>query len=184
MPHDTRLESIGVPRMLFSLIFLSFGLYLGTGLLGRNIHGLIESYLPPIIHSDTKTVDMVSESEITDHKWYTELDDALLAAQAEDKPIFIDFTGYTCTNCRWMETNIFTIDEVKKRFEKYILLALYTDGGNNYREKQQYEIDRFGTAALPFYVLLTKDDQEIATFPGMTRDVQKFINFLDKGLNL
>ncbi len=184
LPHDTRLESIGVPRMLFSLIFLSFGLYLGTGLLGRNIHGLIESYLPPIIHSDTKTVDMVSESEITDHKWYTELDDALLAAQAEDKPIFIDFTGYTCTNCRWMETNIFTIDEVKKRFEKYILLALYTDGGNNYREKQQYEIDRFGTAALPFYVLLTKDDQEIATFPGMTRDVQKFINFLDKGLNL
>ena len=184
LPHDTRLESIGVPRMLFSLIFLSFGLYLGTGLLGRNIHGLIESYLPPIIHSDTKNLDMVSESEITDHKWYTELDDALLAAQTEDKPIFIDFTGYTCTNCRWMETNIFTLDEVKKRFEKYILLALYTDGGNNYREKQQYEIDRFGTAALPFYVLLTKDDQEIATFPGMTRDVQKFINFLDKGLNL
>ena len=83
-----------------------------------------------------------------------------------------------------METNIFTIVVGKKRFEKYILLALYTDGGNNYREKQQYEIDRFGTAALPFYVLLTKDDQEIATFPGMTRDVQKFINFLDKGLNL
>ena len=184
LPHDSKLESVGVPRMLFSLMFLSFGLYLGTGLFGRSIHGLIESYLPPIVISDTNDTKVPSEIETAHHKWYTELDDAFLAAQNENKPIFIDFTGYTCTNCRWMETNIFTLDEVKKRFEKYILLALYTDGGENYREKQQYEIDRFGTAALPFYVLLTKDDREIATFPGMTRDVQKFINFLDKGLNL
>ena len=184
LPHDTKLESIGVPRMIFSLMFLSFGLYLGTGLFGRNIHGLIESYLPPNIASELKVSYPTSDSDTANQKWYTELEEAFSAAQSENKPIFIDFTGYTCTNCRWMETNIFTLDEVKNRFEKYILLALYTDGGNNYREKQQYEIDRFGTAALPFYVLLTKDDLEIATFPGMTRDVQKFVNFLDKGLNL
>ena len=182
LPHDTKIKSVGVPRMLFSLFFLCFGLYLGTGLFGRSIHGLIESYLPPIL-TEKSSSDIIPNTDKNSHKWYTELDDAFFVAQVEDKPIFVDFTGYTCTNCRWMETNIFTLEEVKKRLDKYVLLQLYTDGGNNYREKQQYEIDRFGTAALPFYVLLTKDDKEIATFPGMTRDVQKFINFLDKGLN-
>ena len=100
--------------MIYSLIFLIFGLYLGTGLFGRNIHGLIESYLPPNIASESKVSYPTSDSDTANQKWYTELEDAFSAAQNENKPIFIDFTGYTCTNCRWMETNIFTLDEVKK----------------------------------------------------------------------
>ena len=49
-------------------------------------------------------------------------------------------------------------------------------------EYQKIEIDRFGTAALPFYVILSPDSEEIARFPGLTRDTRKFIQFLDKGL--
>ena len=77
---------------------------------------------------------------------------------------------------------MFTKPEVKKRFDKFILVQLITDGGENFREKQQYEIDRFGTSALPYYVLLTPDDKVIAEFPGMTRDLDEFISFLDKAL--
>ena len=45
------------------------------------------------------------------------------------------------------------------------------------------EIDRFGTAALPFYVVLSPDDEELARFPGMNPDVNKFIGFLQGALN-
>ena len=59
---------------------------------------------------------------------------------------------------------------------------LYTDGGPNHRENQEYEIERFGTAALPFYVILSPYDEIIVTFPGMTRDLNNFLDFLDEGL--
>jgi len=114
--------------------------------------------------------------------WYRNLDEGLAKARATGKSVFIDFTGYTCTNCRWMEANTFTKTEVKHRFGEMILVQLYTDGGPNHRENQQYEIDRFGTAALPFYVILSPDDDIITTFPGMTRSLDDFLDFLDKGL--
>ena len=63
-----------------------------------------------------------------------------------------------------------------------ILVQLYTDGGPNHRENQEYEIKRFGTAALPYYVILSPEDEVIVTFPGMTRNLGDFIDFLDVGL--
>ena len=114
--------------------------------------------------------------------WYQSLETGFSEAQDSGNPIFVDFTGYTCTNCRWMESNIFTLQEVQKRLEQFVLVQLFTDGGENYREKQNYEIERFGTAALPYYVLLTPEDKVIAEFPGMTRNVDEFLSFLDKAL--
>ncbi len=181
LPHDSKIEAISVQRMLLSVFFLSFALYLGTGLFGRPIHGLIYSYLPPKL---TEEVGLISEVNGNgEQKWFTDLDEAFVEANTTGKNIFVDFTGYTCTNCRWMESNIFTKDEVKERFNEYVLVRLYTDGGENYREKQQYEIDRFGTAALPYYVILTPEDDVISKFPGLTRNLDIFIKFLDKGLN-
>lgn len=182
LPHDSKLEVITVPRMLLSIFFLTFALYLGTGLFGRPIHGLIYSYLPPKLSEE---VGLISEANGGEkQKWFTNLDEAFVEANMKRKNIFLDFTGYTCTNCRWMESNIFTKDEVKKRFDKYILVRLYTDGGKNYRENQQYEIDRFGTAALPYYVLLSPEDDVLGKFPGMTRDLEVFLKFLDKGIKV
>ena len=87
------------------------GVYLSTGLFNRNVHGLIESYLPPSI----------------EEHWIDNIDDAYIQANLEDKPIFIDFTGYTCTNCRWMEINIFEDNEVKMLFDNFILTKLEID---------------------------------------------------------
>ena len=183
LPHDSPIKSIGVGRMLLSLFFFVGSLYLATGLLGRPIHGLIYSYLPPKIESGSGAVVTNSGSIAESHQWFTDVDTGLRESARTGKPVFVDFTGYTCTNCRWMEANIFTKDKVKTRFDQFILVQLYTDGGENYREKQQYEIDRFGTAALPFYVILNSDNKELARFPGMTRNVNSFIKFLDSGLN-
>ena len=116
--------------------------------------------------------------------WINNLDDAFELSQKENKPIFIDFTGYTCTNCRWMEVNIFEEEEVKLLFDNFVLTKLYTDGNeDNHKINQELEISRFGTAALPFYVVLSPNDKKIATFPGMDPNKQNFINFLNNALN-
>ena len=182
LPHDSPLASISVPRLMLSTAFLTFGLYLTSGLFGQKIHGLIYSYLPPIVESESGAVRTNGASMAEEFNWYRNLDEGLAEARATGKSVFIDFTGYTCTNCRWMEANTFTKTEVKHRFGEMILVQLYTDGGPNHRENQQYEIDRFGTAALPFYVILSPDDDVITTFPGMTRNLDDFLDFLDKGL--
>ncbi len=182
LPHDSPIASISVPRLMLSTAFLTFGLYLTSGLFGQKIHGLIYSYLPPIVESESGAVRTNGASIAEEFNWYRNLDEGLAKARVTGKSVFIDFTGYTCTNCRWMEANTFTKTEVKHRFGEMILVQLYTDGGPNHRENQQYEIDRFGTAALPFYVILSPDDDIITTFPGMTRSLDDFLDFLDKGL--
>lgn len=182
LPHDSKVDVLGVPRMILSFMFITFSLYLGTGLFGQRIHGLVYSYLPPAVDQESGAVVTDGSSLAHDFAWYNELDRGLEEAQMTGKPVFIDFTGYTCTNCRWMESNVFTDKDVIARFEEMVLVHLYTDGGPNYRENQQYEIDRFGTAALPFYVILSPENKELARFPGMSRNLDNFIDFLDKGL--
>ena len=181
LPHDSHRETVSVPRLMLSTFFLTFGLYLGTGLFGQPIHGLIISYLPPKVNAQSNISGKGMDIH-EDFVWHKSLETGLSEAQDSRNPIFIDFTGYTCTNCRWMESNIFTQQEVQKRLEQFVLVQLFTDGGENYREKQNYEIERFGTAALPYYVLLTPEDKVIAEFPGMTRNVDEFLSFLDKAL--
>ena len=183
LPHDSPVESIGVGRMILSLLFIVFGIYLGTGLLGRPINGTIESYLPPKVESESGIVmtgkDTIEEAQ----KWYSEMADGIAEAKRTGKPIFLSFSGYTCTNCHWMDANILSQQEVRNLLKQFVLVKLYTDGGENYREKRQYEIDRFGTAAQPFYVILDGAESEIARFPGMTRDVNEFVKFLNEGIN-
>ena len=181
-PHDSPVEFLSTGRLGISMIFLVFGLYLSSGLYGQRLNGLIYSYLPPKMNED---VSGGSASKFSYHEgltWYKDLNQAFEASSVSSKPIFVDFTGYTCTNCRWMEVNVFIKPEVKERFEKMTLVQLYTDGGPNHKENQIYEIERFGTAALPYYVILSPDDEVISTFPGMTRNINDFIDFLDSGL--
>jgi len=157
-------------RSVVSILFLSLSFYLLSGNFGYNINGTIESYLPP------KKVK-------SNLNWIHSLDDAFIIANEENKKIFIDFTGVTCTNCRWMETNVFAEQSVEDIMSQFILVSLYTDAGDNYLEKRDYQISRFKTAALPYYVILDKNDLVIDEFPGLTRDIDQFKTFLENGLN-
>ena len=130
-----------------------------------------------------ETVSKIHSSEESELVWIENFDEGLKKAKEVNKPMFVDFTGYTCTNCRWMETNVFEESPVQELFKEFVLIRLYTDGGENHREYQQMEVDRFNTAALPFYVILTPDDEEITRFPGMDPDVSKFVDFLERGKN-
>ena len=162
--------TFSVQRSLFALSFILFGTYLAAGNHGYDINGNIKSYLPPKKYQSNLV-------------WNNNLDDAFIIAKEQNKNIFIDFTGVTCTNCRWMETNIFSIKSVEEIMSKYVLVSLYTDAGEGYLEKREYQINRFETAALPYYVILDGNDKVLSEFPGLTRNVKEFKDFLKTGLN-
>jgi thiol:disulfide interchange protein DsbD len=95
---------------------------------------------------------------------------------------FIDFTGYTCTNCRWMEANMFPQPEVKSELEKFVTVRRYTDGhGAVYEKQRNMQQQTFGTVALPLYAIVHPDGGAVATFPGLTRNATEFTAFLQRG---
>jgi thiol:disulfide interchange protein DsbD len=104
---------------------------------------------------------------------------ALAQAKAERKNIFVDFTGYTCTNCRWMEANMFPQTPIRNELEKFVRVQLFTDGeGEPYEGFQKMQEERFGTVALPLYAIVSPDDQILAKFAGLTRNPGEFASFL------
>jgi len=93
--------------------------------------------------------------------------------------VFINFTGYACTNCHWMKANMFPRPEVTGLLKDFVLLDLYTDGTDAPSEQnQQLEEKRFGTVAIPFYAIVDPDERTVATFPGLTRNASQFVTFL------
>jgi thiol:disulfide interchange protein DsbD len=173
--HDSKPERIGALRLVSAIISLAVSFYLLTGLFGAKL-GELESFLPP----ETAAARSFFNSGKDEPVWIeNDYEGALKKARAENKQVFIDFTGYTCTNCRWMEANIFIKPEVEAELKKFVLVRLYTDGeGEVYEKQQAMEQETFGTVALPYYAIMDADGKPSATFPGLTRDVNEFVRFL------
>ena len=179
--HDTKPEKIGAIRLLSAILSLAISFYLLTGLFGAKL-GELESFLPPDLDDSSARVFGNKREELSWIK--NDLEGALSKARAENKRVFIDFTGYTCTNCRWMEANVFVKKEVEAEMSKFVLAKLFTDGeGEPYERQQQYQEKTFQTVALPFYAVVEPDGKIISTFPGLTRNVPEFVDFLQKAHN-
>jgi len=147
--------------------------------------GELESFLPPkIVTAGATTSNGDSQSSNGELQWTTnDFNKPLADAKQGNKRLFIDFTGYTCTNCRWMEVNMFTRPKVREELAKFVRTKLYTDGeGEPYEGFQKMQEEKFSTVALPLYAILDGDGKTIATFPGLTRDENEFIRFLQAGL--
>ena len=96
--------------------------------------------------------------------------------------MFVNFTGYTCTNCHWMKANMFSRPEIAAALRNFVLVELYTDGTDAASESNgQLELARFQTAAIPFYAIFDPDERVIATSAGATRDPRIYLAFLEKG---
>ena len=178
--HDTKPEKIGAIRLVSAIISLAISFYLLTGLFGAKL-GELESFLPPDLENTTSNSKFF-RNKSEELSWIkNDLDKALAQAKAENKRVFVDFTGYTCTNCRWMEANVFVKREVEEEMSKFVLAKLFTDGeGEIYERQQRYQEQTFQTVALPFYAVLESDGKTVSTFPGLTRNVQEFVDFLQK----
>jgi thiol:disulfide interchange protein DsbD len=179
LTHDSKPERIGAFRLVSAIVSLAISFYLITGLFGAKL-GELEAFLPPETEASAASRPGGNGGERL--QWMkNDYEAALAKAKAENKRLFIDFTGYTCTNCRWMEANVFILPEVQAEMNKFVLSALYTDGeGEVYERQQRLEQEKFGTVALPFYAVVDAEGNTIATFPGLTRDPQVFVDFLKK----
>ncbi|HXF23035.1 MAG TPA: cytochrome c biogenesis protein CcdA [Gemmatimonadaceae bacterium] len=175
------LPHIGASQAIPALVFLALGMWLATGLTGSTL-GTLESFLPPVggAPASVNAADVPAEL----HWRLNDLPAALAVARQENRRVFIDFTGYTCTNCRWMEANMFTRPEIKVAMNRFVLARLYTDGdGDMYDRQQQMQQQRFGTIALPLYAIVDPDGKTLTTFAGLTRSPNDFLSFLSAGLN-
>jgi thiol:disulfide interchange protein len=153
---------------------IGVGVWLATGLTGNGL-GELDSFLPPSSRAGRDAYNASLDWHVND------LSAALVVAKRDAKPVFIDFTGYTCTNCRWMEANVFARAEVKAQLNRFALARLFTDGdGPVYMQQQAYQESTFNTVALPLYAVLAPDGHTVATLPGLTRDPAVFVAFLER----
>ncbi len=195
LPHDSPVESIGTPRIMFSLFFLSILFYLFVGLMGKPL-GELDAFLPPPNYEElmnpegavasaalggTMLTDANSSKNAHEElQWYDNYEKALQEAKKQNKRIFIDFTGFTCTNCRWMELNMFSKPQIAAELKKMILVRLFTDRRNEpYLSNKKFQHERFNSIELPLYVIYTPDEKLIGT-KAFTRDVNEFLEFLQR----
>lgn len=182
LPHDTPSQHIGPMRAVFAIVFLTFGIFLFTGFGGRAL-GELDGFLPPQLDNGSVAVagsfGPKGSVQTEGLRWHQRYSEALAEAKRTGKNIFIDFTGYQCTNCRAMEATIFKQQEVQGLFKEYVLARLYADDGSPLNDSNRnMEEARFNTIAQPYYAILSPDDKTLATFPGFTRDLPAFLAFL------
>jgi thiol:disulfide interchange protein DsbD len=144
LPHDSKMEHLGVPRLLLALVTFAFVVYMIPGLWGAPLK-LLSGYLPPITTQQFSLTGGATSSETSSYSTevvlygdllkiphdipgYFDYEQALAAAKREGKPLLIDFTGHGCVNCRKMEENVWVDPQVLKRLkEDFVMVALYID---------------------------------------------------------
>jgi thiol:disulfide interchange protein DsbD len=133
---------------------------------------------------------------------YFDYEQGLACAKKQNKPIFIDFTGHGCVNCREMESRVWADPEVLKRLkEKFVVIALYVDDKTELPEKDwvtskydgkvkktigkkyaDFQIAQFNVNAQPYYVLLDTSGKLLNKPKAYDLEVGNFVKFLDEGL--
>lgn len=123
-------------------------------------------------------------------------------AKEVGKPVFLDFTGHGCVNCREMEANVWSDATVQRILrDNYVIIALYVDDKKQLPEADwvtapdgkvrktlgkinaAFQIERFGINAQPYYVLLDNEGRPLVTPRSYDLNVNGFVNFLESGLD-
>jgi thiol:disulfide interchange protein DsbD len=207
LPHDSPVEHLSVPRMLFAFAFIGLGFYLTPALFVKSNDGeqprpsgvvfaWVHSFLLPEMSPG-------AGGEV----WSPNLENAIAQARefrkrtGMSKLVFVDFTGETCTNCKKNENDVFRKPEIQKLFKPYVLVRLYTDTvplmyyapedraaaegrrTSDARVNNEFERRVFETAALPLYVILDPlPDGKINVIAqydeGLIRNEGEFAEFL------
>ncbi|HOS16997.1 MAG TPA: cytochrome c biogenesis protein CcdA [Bacteroidales bacterium] len=220
---DAPVETISVGRLFLALITFSFVVYMIPGLWGAPLKAL-SGYVPPMTTQDFNIERSIVENSggtkqisglPADRKYadklhlptgfegFFDLEEAKAYAKKVGKPIFVDFTGKTCANCREMEYYVWNDPMVKPILQNdFIMVALYADANTiKLPEKDwlktsdgktiktlgkknlNYQIENFNVNAQPLYVLMDGDGNLLTKEPkAYDRDVNNFVTFLQEGL--
>ena len=178
------------------LVSLAFAIYMVPGLWGAPCKA-VSAFAPPINTQDFNLNTKVVEAH------YTDYEQGMAAARQQGKPVFVDFTGFGCVNCRKMEAAVWTDPRVADRLTKdYILISLFVDDKTPLAEP--YEVTdeqgnkkqlrtvgakwsylqshKFGANAQPFYVLLDNEGHPLCGSRAYNEDVPAFLDFLNTGI--
>lgn len=217
--HDSDLPYLGVGRLALAIVSFTFVIYMIPGMWGAPLKGLA-GYLPPMSTQDFRLGgpehgegNVIGTPKYSDQlhiphgiAGYYDYDEALQAARTLKKPLFIDFTGHGCVNCRKMEEKVWSDEAVLKILKNdYVVVSLYVDdkkivlpeaeqfigkatgkrvktlGDKNAEIEQCY----FGKTTQPLYCLLDADENMLQ--PALGADyfqfnVEPFVQFLKDGL--
>ena len=221
--HDSDLDYIKVPRLGFAVLTFAFVIYMIPGMFGAPLKAL-SGYLPPmkthdydlnrIIRDNTgnNMQDQCGDAKYSDFlelphglKGYFDYEQGLACAKEQNKPIFIDFTGHGCVNCRKMEDNVWADTYVLQVLkEDYVIISLYVDDktllpkedwitssfdgkikktlGSKYAD---YQISRFGMNSQPAYILLDQNGKVLVKKPYFYNpDPKEFVKYLKAGVKI
>ncbi len=221
--HDDERPTLSVGRLAAAIVTLSFVVYLIPGMFGAPLKAL-SGYLPPMHTQDfiigqqgtglstnessgLKTIDgkapLYSDFLHLPHnlKGFFDIAEAEAYAASVGKPLFVDFTGHGCVNCREMEARVWSAPEVLEILSRdYVVVALYSDDKKVVPDKQwvtmpngkvlkslgkinsYYARTRFGANAQPYYIILNDKGEELVTPRGYDLDVAAFVAFLQDGV--
>jgi thiol:disulfide interchange protein len=146
-------------------------------LFGKDMHPWVKALLPP---QDATTVRNRGSGG-DKLAWHEDFQSALAEARRENKLLFVDFTGYACSNCRLMETGVFVRPEVQSSLNQFVRVKLYIDGGPNRNFNADYLVEKTGSAAIPYYVVMDTDEKVLSADGGLM-STGKFLALLEEGL--
>lgn len=184
-PHDSKNQHINWIRRILALVAFSFVAYLACGFWGTPLKE-ISAFLPP----------MENKQEFHD------FDKGMAYAQRNQMPVFVDFTGYGCVNCRKMEAAVFTDHEIAELMTRFVVINLYVDDraplekpedvlengkplhletkGDKWSYLQRI---KFGANAQPYYVMLDNEGNPISRAYAYNENIERFKAFLKQALN-
>ncbi len=183
-----------VTRFFLALASFAFAIYMVPGLWGAPCKA-VSAFAPPM-----KTQDFLLGQQETLH--FEDYEEGMAYARQHGKPVFLDFTGYGCVNCRKMEAAVWTNPEVQQMMEDgFVVISLFVDEKTPLPEVQTVEENgetrklrtigdkwsylqryKFGANAQPFYVLVDNDGHPLAPSYSYDEDVNAFKAFLTTGL--
>jgi thiol:disulfide interchange protein len=174
LPHDADGLKPGWPRRALGVVTALLGLWFVSGINGQSL-GQIDPYIPPDPYPGQESAAHAGSTPFL-HK----LSWAQAVAKSENRPIFINFTGANCTNCRQMERDVLPRPDVTKELASFIPVELYTDRPTpDDNANQGYQQKLTGAVTLPLYVVVTPDGRLLKKFDqGYTRNPAEFVAFL------
>lgn len=192
--HDTPSESVPAFQCLIAIGFLCTSAYITVGLFSANpprgaLWQQIVAFAPPQLEIDGLFIDHDGL------KYSLDFDAAVASAENSQQPMFLDFTGVNCINCRKMENTVLKADDVHEMLADLVKVQLYTDivpgvkeGSEAYdrllARNKTLQKDWLKDTTLPAYVIATPDGKEIlAVHKGYEEGGQQFRKFLKSGLN-
>ena len=174
-------------RLFLAVLFAGIAAWTAQGATHeRPMGSWVDGWLPPVPYPTSAAFEPDASLPTTSaHLSFIRDDIPFATAQAaqQNRPLFIDFTGHQCANCRWMETSMFTRPQVRTALEGMVRVAAITDGaGEVHRAQNRLKLERFQTAALPVYAIVNPHtDAVLATFIGATQSELDFVKFLERG---